>query len=859
MKNIRRYWPIILAGVLAIVIQGVVYYQLEIAPFGENTILTTDLKGQYISFFSYLKNSLQGDDNLLYSMSKTMGGNMVGLTSYYLLSPLNIIFLCFKLEHFPIAITVLTLIKIGLMSSSFAWLMNKNKLPAWGQVVLGISYGLMSYSVVYQQNIMWLDTLILLPILIWSLDKLVKSGSWILYAITLGYIILLNYYMGFMICIFSSIYFISSLVVNVYGKSNPNSNLSNITVFRNFVIGSVVGGALSMVSLLPSIMSLQGGKAGFALHEFLNTNQLFTVGEFISKFIPGAYITSDIQHGLPNIYVFSGVLLLCLLFFFNRNINLGNKVQYFVILFSIFFSLKYSLLNVIWHGFNEPTWFPYRFSFLFTTILLLIAAQQIKYWNLDRITSLFSLFILVTSIYYIHVQNFEYITIKKVMLILTVQVALFILFWMLDKNKGGISRKVILTIIVCTTGIETGLNAYITQSKISYQPYEPYSNIVAQYSTIMETLKPNEMDLYRIEKNQHYDNNDPLLLNYPGLSHYSSNETSNILKFMENLGFTRTANWARYSYGSTSFADSLMGVKYIVSDEPLYNQNLKINDVVTVKENKKFIYMNTSAFPLGFTIQQNKNLNISESNIMASQNKLISEMFDLDHYYTPISSDKIRMEFENVERLNTGSEVILQKIDTEKSGKIHIYIENPDDQTINYYFDGENKYGVDIYHDNEFDNTNLQIKNHTAHSFDSNKDVAKLTLELKGDSIPFDNSYLFYSSYNNLLKMNSYAENNKLELSKVSPTQIEGNLPSSYEGNSLLLTIPYDAGWKVKVDGKKVNTYEYADALLGIKLPSNSKRVSLTFMPKGLISGILISSCALISIIIFILYKRKSA
>ena len=99
-------------------------------------------------------------------------------------------------------------------------------------------------------------------------------------------------------------------MVNVYGKSNPNSNLSNITVFRNFVIGSVVGGALSMVSLLPSIMSLQGGKAGFALHEFLNTNQLFTVGEFISKFIPGAYVTSDIQHGLPNIYVFSGILLL---------------------------------------------------------------------------------------------------------------------------------------------------------------------------------------------------------------------------------------------------------------------------------------------------------------------------------------------------------------------------------------------------------------------------------------------------------------------------------------------------------------------------------------------------------------------
>ena len=554
---------------------------------------------------------------------------------------------------------------------------------------------------------------------------------------------------------------------------------------------------------------------------------------------------------------FSGILLLCLLFFFNRNINLGNKIQYFVILLLLFFSLKYSFLNVIWHGFNEPTWFPYRFSFLFTTILLLIAAQQIKYWNLDRITSLFSLFILIVTIYFINVQNFEDVTIKKVMLILIVQVTLFILFWILDKNKGGMSRKVVLTIIVCITGIETGLNAYITQSKISYQPYEPYSNMVSQYSTIMESLKPNEMEFYRIEKNHHYDNNDPLLLNYPGLSHYSSNETSNILKFMDNLGFTRTANWARYSYGSTSFADSLMGVKYIVSDKPLYNRNLKINDVLTTKENKKYIYTNTLALPLGFTIQQNNDLNILDSNIMEMQNRLISAIFDIDQYYTLIPNDKIRMELENLERLNTSTGVSLQKIDNEKSGKIHIYIENQDDRTINYYFDGENKYGVDIYHDDEFNNTNLQVKNHTAHSFDSNEDVAKLTLELKGDSIPFDNSYLYYSSYNDLVRMNYYAENNKLKLSKVSPTRIEGELSSSYEGNSLLLTIPYDSGWKVEVDGKKVDTYEYSDALLGIELPSNSKRVSLTFIPKGLISGIFISSCALINIIILILYKGK--
>lgn len=68
------------------------YYLLGMYPFGNNSLLTIDLNDQYLSFFSYFKDILHGEANMIYSFSKGMGGEMIGLSAYYLLSPFNLLF-----------------------------------------------------------------------------------------------------------------------------------------------------------------------------------------------------------------------------------------------------------------------------------------------------------------------------------------------------------------------------------------------------------------------------------------------------------------------------------------------------------------------------------------------------------------------------------------------------------------------------------------------------------------------------------------------------------------------------------------------------------------------------------------------
>jgi uncharacterized membrane protein YfhO len=65
---------------------------LRIAPFGDNTLLLLDSKGQYLDYISYLKTIFTGENDLIYTFSKNLGGDVISLASYYLLSPFNLLF-----------------------------------------------------------------------------------------------------------------------------------------------------------------------------------------------------------------------------------------------------------------------------------------------------------------------------------------------------------------------------------------------------------------------------------------------------------------------------------------------------------------------------------------------------------------------------------------------------------------------------------------------------------------------------------------------------------------------------------------------------------------------------------------------
>ena len=68
----------------------------RIHPFGDNSLFRSDVKGQYFEYWIYMKNTFMGKDSFIYSFTKSIGGNVFGIWSYYLLSPYNILFLISK-------------------------------------------------------------------------------------------------------------------------------------------------------------------------------------------------------------------------------------------------------------------------------------------------------------------------------------------------------------------------------------------------------------------------------------------------------------------------------------------------------------------------------------------------------------------------------------------------------------------------------------------------------------------------------------------------------------------------------------------------------------------------------------------
>ncbi len=77
------------------------YISRAVFPIGEGSVLILDLNGQYVSFFEELRNKLLGGGSLLYSWSRTLGGEFLGIFAYYLASPFSLIVCLFRHASSP--------------------------------------------------------------------------------------------------------------------------------------------------------------------------------------------------------------------------------------------------------------------------------------------------------------------------------------------------------------------------------------------------------------------------------------------------------------------------------------------------------------------------------------------------------------------------------------------------------------------------------------------------------------------------------------------------------------------------------------------------------------------------------------
>ena len=296
----------ILSFITPIILMVMIYALIGIYPAGNKTIVNSDMYLQYVGFLGHIKDVLKGESSLFYSFSKSLGGNTTGLFAYYMASPLNLIIGLFPKSYIAEVIAVITLIKIGLSSLTFTiYLVQSFKKKDIRVIMFALCYSLMAYNINFQLNIMWLDGVVLLPLVMLGIDKLINENKYKLYVISLFIAIVSNYYIGYMICIFSALYFIYKLILN---------NKVELKKLVSFIAVSILSVALSAFILIPTLISLSSGKAKFRLFKEL-PKLMMQLDEVIAQLFIGNYSLGQTMGNYPNIYCGVIITILSILYF----------------------------------------------------------------------------------------------------------------------------------------------------------------------------------------------------------------------------------------------------------------------------------------------------------------------------------------------------------------------------------------------------------------------------------------------------------------------------------------------------------------------------------------------------------------
>ena len=412
MKTIEqkkhRWNYVALAFAMPTTIMLVLLFITSAEPFGSYTLLYSDMYHQYYPFFVEYRQTLRSGGSLLWNWSVGAGMEYLGLLSYYLASPLNLLSVLvpdgWVLSYF----SLLMPIKLGLASGFFALMLKKlYGQDDWALTLFGSFYGMCAWALGYQWNIMWLDTFALLPLVVLGTILLLRDKKYVLYTISLTLAVMSNYYIGFFVCIFVFLLFFCYELCRFRGVWRFVCDLTRIGVFTVLALGmtailelptlAALQDTYSSVNKFPEGFSVnivsgelvtaaqtawkdyqaakEAGDANFALWWSTMKQMLPPIGEgmkLIAGQIGGGQKLTYID-GMPNLYCGVFPVALGCLFLLCGRVKLRDKFCCVSLLVLFMLSFLLRQLDYIWHGFHFTNQIPYRFSFLFSFVLLYMA------------------------------------------------------------------------------------------------------------------------------------------------------------------------------------------------------------------------------------------------------------------------------------------------------------------------------------------------------------------------------------------------------------------------------------------------------------------------------------------------------
>lgn len=840
---LQRNKLILAAFCLPVILMLLAFLVMGIYPAGENQIAVIDMYHQYVPFLGELQSKLQSGGSLFYTWNGAGGSNFWNLLAYYGASPLNLILVLFPKKFLMEGVTLILLLKIGLAGSTMAVYLRaivweKDKRSADISLVgFATLYALCSYVMAYYWCIMWMDAVALLPLCILGLHKILDGRSGVFYTVCLALVVFINYYMAIMVCIFILFYYPVLYFIKVQGESAEHF----FKTTGRAVGYSLLGVLMSAVMLLPTWLSMQS--TYYISADMPEKTELYNdLLDILNQMLPNAELTY--REGLPNLYCGMFVVILLVFYWISRTIPLREKLLNGAFLAFLIFSLNINKLDFIWHGFHFPNQLPYRYTFMICFLLIGMAYQVFQRVDEIRVDHLWILlaagggyYLLAQKILTEHIKDLD-LFVYSGLAWLALYVAILILY-----KKGRLPKNLLLILTVILLTCEMASNTCTSIDQVGTTQRSNYYANEADIAKLVKKTEGTDERFGRTEMNDNYILNCPAMYHYKGISQFSSSLNANATALMEHIGVEGAPDKNRFNYNQTDpVTNAMLNIRYLIG------KNLPIDDSdfkQIAKSGNSRLYESIYPLSIGYmtadTIrtwnyeQENPFMVLDDYVRAVTQNKYTSvfteiEPVDVSAANIELSSTGDGMWDSTLKNETKKSKTILT-YQAQQTGKQYLFIEADDADAITV--------------SQEKKDDKIEIRNDCGSivnlgEMDSGTEFT-VTIEYKegkGGSVVSHVCTMDEAVWQDAYKMLSAS---MLDVTDYGDSYLKGTIDVQEDG-VFVTSVPYEAGWKLKVDGHTREINELiGGAWISTSLSAGEHQIELSFRPPGLIAGLLIT------------------
>ena len=837
LKNSRAKTVIIyiMAFLIPVLVMVIGCVKAQIYPFGERNFLRNDMYSQYLQFFTGMYDKLKSGEGFGYSLQLGLGSGTAAVYAYYLACPLNLLMVLVPRVYVTEFMTALIIVKMGLAGLSFAYYLRKR----FDKVELGIvffscAYALSGYMAAYQWNIMWLDVIVLAPLVLRALEELVEEGKGTKYCMLLALSIFTNMYLSIMLCIFLVLYFVILVLWKPW--------CVKWRVGLKFGGYSLLAGGMAACLLIPAYFAMSGtGRVGTSFPDKIEWYMNFL--EMIARHCIKVPMEMSDKHW-PHLYCGAAVLLLIPLYAFNRNICKKERASKLGLVVIFWLSFMCNVLDFVWHGFNFPNSLPARQVYLYVWLILVMGYEvylnlkSVRLWELlasgalcygviaaagvhmevaNADTWSYGLTLGIIRVYFMILAAYCICQIPQLQEHLEAQK------WFMLLKKYQVIPKAIILILVVT---ELSCNMFETSIRTSNRTN--YNKFYAERAEAVNWLKAHDTGLYRTEIMERKTKNDGLMWHINSATYFSSSVSSGIREFYEALGLS-SGTASHSTEGATPLISAMLGIKYMLgTDDNMENALYK----QVYSDETSSLYQCNYTLPMGYVVDSGlaESWDLNEYNPVKAQNDLCHLLGIEEDLLVPVESAKVN---DKKYTLTAG-----------ENAYIYVYLGKHSVSEVKAAINGSSR-------------------KYTQAGFDYLIDVGTLksgetaTIE----AVDKDNKFKTCEAYKLDLDVLSRAiktlGREPLHITKHSEGYLEGTVTLAEPG-TLVISIPAEKGWRLMVDGEETELKSFEDIFLAADLSSGTHEVLLEYHVPGVRVGLMVSALALVVYLGCVIWERKS-